>query len=306
MQVENSAGVCTIFNELNSSLLKFTFCLLLSLLCYIGFSQNKEEAISGSYYISSNDPHGGTHFIVMPDQHFVVAYFGGMRKGTWKRHGDTYHFTYHTEPRFVLYARQNPSIVDSIQVRVGLDGNQGFAARFNGSPLDAFTPIFNEDSNCYSYPYIYKQTAALEQLDVYAPDLREYYQGEIHELPDYYSFHIGATYNEFMLKGLPDEYSTEGSFTATFSNGSMIIDNQTNLKKRRNYADLNPEDLQYFEQYTNTEIFPSQLNYGNEFFPYVEEPTDDDMLPFTRIEAVLIASDGVVDGAVLFVSRCEE
>ncbi|WP_194852516.1 hypothetical protein [Nonlabens antarcticus] len=287
--------------------MKFTLCAILLGVAGCLYGQNLVDPISGSYNMGSNDPLGGTHFIVMPDQQFVVAYFGGMRKGTWERYEDTYQFTYHVEPQFVLYGRKNPSIADSIQVRVGLDGNRGFAVRFNGTKTDAFTPIFNEDSNCYSYPYIYKQTAALEQVDVYAPDLREYYEGEIHEIPDYYSFKVGATYNEFVLTGLSREYSTERSFTAQFKEGSMIINGSESIKKSGDYADLNPEDLNYFKQYTTTEIFPPQLEYGNEFFPYNDEPINDDLIPFNRIDAVLVSSDGVVvGGESFFVVRCEE
>lgn len=287
--------------------MKWTLIFLFSLTVTMVFSQDEVASIAGSYRVSGNSPEGGSSIIVMPNNKFVVGYFGGMRRGTWEFKDGNYYFEYQVEPKFVLYGRVNPSIKDSIALRMCVDGVRGYTVRFNGSNDDSFLPIFNEGANCFSYPYIYKQKEPLERLAAYAPDPRTYYEDELRAYPEIYDYIIKEDYNEFILAGLKSEYSEAGSFTAIFKDNSMVIDGGKSIKKGRNYEDLKGEDMTYIENYTQTEILPVSLEYGNEFFPNYEEPSVDELIPFSRIEAILIPSGKVKIGTKsLFVARCED
>lgn len=278
----------------------FSFTSLLS-------SQNDSTEVVGSYYISSGNPEGGTNIIVMPNNTFVVGYFGGMRKGTWKKQDGKYIFTYHVEPQVVLYARNNLSIKDSVSVQIGLDGSKDFALRFNASENTPFTPIFNENPNCFSYPYVHKLDNALNTLDVLIPNKGYDNYGEIIELNKIFGFKITEDYNEFIVAGLSDEYSEPGSFLATYENKSLVLDNSQIIKKRRSYEDLGKEDLHFVKQYTQTEIFPKLLDRGSEFFPYYENPSENELLPFTRIESKMVDGNDVeLVAESLFFASCED
>ena len=112
--------------------MKLFISIVLTIFSLIMNAQN--DSIAGSYYQSSGNPEGGTSFIVSPNNHFVVAYFGGVQKGTWKLlENDTYEFIYHSEPKFVLYGRQNPQLKDSVAISFAVDRSRGIAFRINGN-----------------------------------------------------------------------------------------------------------------------------------------------------------------------------
>lgn len=286
-------------------------CLLFLMTILMFYSQvcNSQQVeaneITGVYSMSGNSPEGGSHIIVMPNNRFVTAYFGGMRKGTWQYKNDTYWFTYHTESKLTLYGRNNPTINDSISIAMNVNGRNDLAIRFNDN--SQFTPIFNEGANCFLYPYVHTLQLALVTLEAFIPDKRRYYEGEIGALSKIARFDINASYNQYILIELPEEYTVEASFTAIFKDNTMQIDNSEVIKKRNAYENINAEDMQYFEQFTNTELLPPVLAYGNEFFPYFENPLETDLIPYTRINFRTIASKGIsIAQTSLFISRCED
>ena len=270
------------------------------------FSQN--DSITGSYYQSSGNPEGGTTTIVLPNNTFVVGYFGGMRKGTWKLiKNDAYKFTYHVEPKFVLYGRHNSKLKDSVAISMSIDGNKGVSVRFNGSSSDAFTPVFNKGANCFDYPYIYKQKEKLNSLEAFAPDYSNYLEGKLGDLPGFYSFKIEEDYNEFILAGLSEEYSEAGSFKATYKNGILSLGADTDLKKSGQYEDLDEETLSFIKSHIEIDILPKLLEYGNEFFPHYENPMATDLIPFTRLESQLNSSKAInIEATSLFIATCED
>jgi len=274
---------------------------------WTGISQSTAE-ITGSYSMSSGSPEGGTSLIVLPDHTFVQVYFGGIQKGTWEVVAEQYTFTYHEEPRLVLYARKNPTIKDSVTVRMAIDEHNGLAFRFNGGTKTAFTPVFNENANCFDYPYIYSHNGTLLQVDALINDSRGYDQGELKQPQDIYNFDMLRDYNEFMVAGLPSAYSKGGSFTATLENNILHINGSKSVRKGQEYKDINKEDLLYIENHVASEILPKLLEYGNEFFPYYESPTEADLIPFTRIKAKISVTKEfeILQDTSLFVARCQK
>lgn len=254
--------------------------------CFAASSFSQNEKILGSYYMNSGNPEGGTTLFVMPHNTFVVAYFGGLCKGNWELKEDAYQFTYHSEPKVVLYERHNPRLKDSISVNMSVDRDGELAVRFNAEENDPFTPVFNKDANCMDYPYIYKQKEVLINLIVHVPDLRYGYEETLQDLSEIYNFKNAEGLNEFILAGLSDEYSEGGTFQATYGNGVLTLNGgQDNLKKSGNYEDIDPEILGFITQHTEMEMFPTRLEYGHEFFPYYEDPKPKHLKPFKRIDS---------------------
>ncbi len=270
------------------------------------FSQN--DTITGSYYQSSGNPEGGTNFIILPNNTFVVAYFGGMRKGTWElKENDSYAFTFHVEPQFVLYGRYNPKFKDSVAVRMSTDSDNYAVVRFNDEKQTRFTPVFNKDANCFSYPYIYSQKEALKTLEAFTIRYSDYGKAEFEGLTDYFSFKIDEDYNEFMLTGLPKSYSEGGSFMATFTDGILAIEGEKPIKKRKAYNEIDEETLGFVKQHTENEMLPKVLSFESEFFPYYDHPTETDLKSFLRIEPQLKSSKGItISEHSLFVVTCED
>ncbi|NRD23674.1 hypothetical protein HNV10_10505 [Winogradskyella litoriviva] len=268
----------------------------------------QNDSITGSYYQSSGNPEGGTTFIVLPNNHFVVAYFGGVQKGTWKLvDNNTYEFKYHSEPKFVLYGRQNPQFKDSVAISFAVDRSRGIAFRINGKKNDSFTPMFNKNANCFSYPYIYKQTEKLTSLDAFSPDYRNFRDGKLDDLPGFYKFEINEDYNDYIIAGLSEEYSQGGIFYATYNDGFLVLDERNKLNKRAEIDDIDKETLDFVYSHTQSEILPDILEYGNEFFPHIEDPTDNDLIPFKRLEFTIESSkDVVVSEKNLFFASCDD
>jgi hypothetical protein len=262
------------------------FLIFLFLGLSIGLSQSESVDIAGSYHKSSKDPHGGSHLIITPNNTFVVTYFGGMRKGTWLENDDGYEFTYHTEPEFVVYARHNPSITDSVIIRAHVDAVNGDAIRINPKASNEFRLIFNEHANCFSYPYIYKHHQAIESLDLYTANGGNYREGAYQDTSEtYYNYAIDLSFNELILTGLPPEYSVSRSFKANYNNGSLSIANAGSLNKTSEYAEINKEELDYINRYIKNDVFPKVLNSNSEFFPRYDDPIESELTPFIRVDS---------------------
>ncbi|QNK77613.1 hypothetical protein H7F37_00535 [Winogradskyella sp. PAMC22761] len=270
------------------------------------YAQN--DQISGSYAQSSGNPEGGSTFIVLPNQTFIVAYFGGARKGTWKLKADgIYEFTYHAEAKFVLYGRFNSELKDSVNVSIGVDSREDLAVRFNKISEEPFTPIFNKNANCFSYPYYYKQKGKLNTLEVSVPRDDYYYEDEPTDSVSIYSFKVEENYNDFILAGLSENYSQAGSFIAKYHDGVLLLDAYTKLRKGKNYEDLSEETLNFAKTYTETEILPQKLEYGNEFFPYYEYPNENELKPFYKIASEVKDLKGITfTENSLFIATCDD
>jgi len=280
--------------------------IIMTLISSSIYAQN--DQISGSYSQSSGNPEGGTTFIILPNQTFIVAYFGGARKGTWKlKADDIYEFTYHTEEKYVLYGRFNSELKNSVSVSIGVDSREGLAVRFNKIKEEPFTPVFNKGANCFSYPYYYKQKKKLNTLEISVPKEERYYQEEPTDSVSIYSFKVEEDYNEFILAGLSEEYSQAGSFIAKYHEGVLSLDERTNLRKGKNYEDLSEETLNFAKSYTETEILPQILEYGNEFFPYYEYPSENDLKPFYKIKSDIKTLKGIkFSENSLFIAKCDD
>ena len=133
------------------------------LLLFIGITQKviaQKSTIIGMYSTSMGSNQQATAAIfVLDNNNFLEAYFGGMRKGTWKIIKDSLvEFKYTDIPAspFTLFGRQNKNIGDS--VRMFFEGFNASPAAFHFGNLKCrmplMTKVFNDDANCISFPNV--------------------------------------------------------------------------------------------------------------------------------------------------------
>lgn len=271
-----------LFTMKRNSILLFFVSLVVSILAT---SLNAQEDISGSYHVRGNSPEGGANYVLFPDNTFVVGYFGGMITGTWQKDGAHVFFKNRAEPKFVLYGRMVPMLKDTVQIRFNVRENQGVAVGLNKTEPVLVKSVFNENANCFSYPYMYKQTAVIQ--DIYAITI-PYKSADKFLITEGFHFKNNEKQNDFIVVNLPSEYTTASSFSAKIENGLLYFGSSSNGVKKRPLDSLSEEDALYLKNYTQNSLVPSTLNYGDEFFPYLEQPTEQDLTPFIRIEATFL------------------
>tara|TARA_R100000935_G_scaffold8302_2_gene17325 strand:+ start:7874 stop:8527 length:654 start_codon:yes stop_codon:yes gene_type:complete len=183
------------------------------------------QEVSGVYYVRGNSPEGGTNYVLFPDNTFVVGYFGGMITGTWKKDGDLISFKNRVEPKFVLYGRTSTIVKDTVNVRFNVRENQGVAVGFTKQEPTYLKYVFNKNANCFSYPYIHKQTEKV--TNIYVATI-PYNSASKTSASAVFHFQNPENFNEFILINLPDEYTEDINFSARIENDLLYFD--TNVK----------------------------------------------------------------------------
>ncbi len=277
-----------------------TFYLLFFMITTTFYAQD----VTGVYHVKGNSPEGGTNYVLFPDNTFVVGYFGGMITGTWKKEGNSISFKNRVEPKFVLYGRTIPNAKDTIQIRFNVQESQGVAVGFTNEEQLLLQHIFNENPYCFNYPYIHKQTKNL--TDLYITNIPYNSASEVN-VANVFNFENLERYNEFILINLQDEYTSDINFSARIENELLYFDTNLIGSTKLPLESLSEEDAFYLKAYAQNSILPAKLNYGNEFFPYVEQPTAQQTTAFTRIEATILNSVKIeLLKKSLFYTSCED
>ncbi|MDY7395640.1 hypothetical protein UMM65_10335 [Aureibaculum sp. 2210JD6-5] len=258
------------------------------------------EDIVGSYRLPSNDPQGGQSVIIFENNTFATFYFGGALKGKWEIVGNEVKFKTEANPKFYLYGRKLAALKDSTQLNFSCEENSTFV-NLNSKANDIFQPLFNDAANCFSHPYTYKSTTQLRNVAFAKSD---YGYGD---LLDVYSFKIPEQYNDFIVIGLREEYTTETEFSASYKNGNLYFGGDKPASKKPDSVKETEENLAYLNEFMNKELLSEILNYGDEFFPYYDNPTKGQLTPFTRINPINKKKSEVKKGDTnLFTAKCEE
>ncbi|WP_026449831.1 hypothetical protein [Aequorivita capsosiphonis] len=182
------------------------------------FAQSvSEEDVVGVYREKSNDPVGGSTLIFLPDCTFVIAYFGGVQKGTWERKGEMVLLNVSTEPQFALYGRKLNSLGNKTKIDFSMDADNGAMVGLDSNKKTTLNPVFNRDANCFSHPYVFTQEEKLIQLHA-AQASREWEGSNSEEKPytQVYHFNIFGAYNDLILINLPPEYTTKSTGQAMY------------------------------------------------------------------------------------------
>jgi len=220
---------------------RFSKLFIFQLLCILTISLNAQE-ISGVYHVKGNSPEGGTNYVLFPDNTFVVGYFGGIITGIWKKEGDLIFFENRVAPKFVLYGRKSSILKDTVNVRYNVRENQSVAVGFTKQESIQMKYVFNESANCFSYPYIHRQTEKI--TDFYVANVPNNSSSEI-LVSSAFHFENLENYNEFILINLPDEYTTAINFSARIEKDLLYFDSNANGITKRPLDSLSEEDSFY-------------------------------------------------------------
>ncbi len=272
------------------------------------FAQKSTEEVVGIYKEKSNDPVGGATIIFSPDNTYFIFHFGGVQKGTWRLKNQTLTMKRSNEPKFALYGRNLNNIDFGARLSFSTEARNGVAVRLSSSSKNNFTPVFNENANCFSPPYIYSQKEKLDEFyaakTIGFPSNSD--SGEKLNAAVYY-FNITEAYNDFILINLPSQYTEAWSSKARYKDGMLYLKSGGEGLERRPLETLSEEDAAFIAHYSNKSLLPNELESGGEFFPYVENPTQEELKNYTRIETSEILRDSIViEENSFFTATCEE
>ncbi len=289
------------------------FLSLMYLLCLMTgtvISQNlKNTDVIGVFSQKINNPEGGETLIILPDNIYILIYFGGFQKGKWRLTGNTLLLERETEPIFALYARYIESLGNKIKLDFSVESNNQAAINFNPKIGDKFKPIFNVDANCLDYPYSIFQVTPLQHLQAAQIFNAEYQITSIPEIKAaVYEFKNLENYNDFILVNLPYEYTTPVIIETTYRNNTLYFEHGFVEMSKKSLESIDILELDELKKIASQDILPKILAYGNEFFPHMENPTEEDLTTFRRLEPFRISADKNIslEKEPLFTATCRQ
>jgi len=270
------------------------------LISFITMAQNPTtKDIVGTYKLPNSNPEGGQSVIIFENNTFATFYFGGALKGTWKIIDSQVQFKTESNPKFYVYGRKLKVLKDSTQLDFSCETNS--LVNLNPKTSDTMQPLFNEGANCFDYPYIHKTTSHLSHLTFAKQEYRSV------DSFDIYKFEIDKKYNDIIVIGLPDEYTTESEFSALYKEGNLYFNENKPASKKPASIQENKEDKAYIARFMNKELIPETLMYGNEFFPNYDNPTEEQLSTFTRITPIKKEKGKIILGKNnLFTATCKD
>lgn len=287
--------------------MKKLFLIICLVLSGSVFSQAvSEEDIVGVYNIKSNDPMGGSTMVFMPDDTYVISYFGGIQKGTWELNGQNVFLSVSTEPQFVLYGRTLSSLDNKTQVNFQMDPYNGTLVGLDSNKKTSLKSVFNQNGNCFKYPFIFTQEKELIQLHA-AQVSSKIADSDSQGMPyaKVYHFNIFGAYNDLVLINLSPEYTTESKAQVIYKDGKLYMGPDDKGLTKRPLESLSDEDSAFIKQFSNKSLFSNKLQHGDEFFPYTENPSREEFKPYNRIDVLEASRQGVdVQDGSFFTATC--
>ncbi|KAF5305967.1 hypothetical protein FQR65_LT18641 [Abscondita terminalis] len=112
---------------------------------------------------------GGTSFIIKKDNTFLVVAMGTLIKGIWGIDKNIITLTpKNPDAPFYLYARKNPDIKGGM--RLMISGNDSDNNIYVGTFPNKMKRLFNEEANCFDYPYVHSIERTSRNSDFYRSD----------------------------------------------------------------------------------------------------------------------------------------
>ncbi len=256
-----------------------------------------KQDIVGLYRLPNANPESGQTVIIFENNTFATFFFGGALKGTWKMVSNQINFKTDANPKFYLYGRNLSALKDSTQLNFSCEENA--LVNLNTKTSNTFQPLFNKDANCFNYPYIHKTNTPLGYLAVAKQE------HSANDSFDIYNYEIDEKYNDLMVIGLSDQYTTAIEFSAIYKAGNLYFGSDKAASKKPLSMEDSVEDKAYMDHFMATALIPEILIYGNEFFPNYDNPTPAELAPFTRIEPIKKEKGKVTIGKDnLFTATC--
>jgi len=323
--------------------MKKYFFFLICIILYTNISAQMitKDTIVGFYHQPSGSPEGGTELIVYPNNRFVAVFFGGMINGKWKLKGNTVSFIPDYEPDyFILYGRKTMKLKEGIRVIFENfeEGNSKFV-NFGFSPENPvlnMQQVFNDDSNCFNYPYIYKDTRAIQ---IFRFATKQNYWDEASDY-NVYTFDNSAKYNDFAVIYNPKSEEKK-PFNATYIKGGLLFNSTDKVSAKKDLSKLDEEENSYFEKLATLKIIDEVRYYNKDYFsvdtsadlkidyyqydkindlyfsPNLEkakdsmdfdysEPRNSELLPYKRITELNILKQVIkINSTPLFIAKCD-
>ncbi|RFN58199.1 hypothetical protein [Marixanthomonas ophiurae] len=266
-----------------------------------------EEDIIGVYHLKSNDPMGGNTLVFSSNHTYAIAYFGGIQKGTWELKNGKLKVTKTVEPQFALYGRKITALDNKTQVKISTRSENRLLVGFNAKNPTFLKRLFNPNSNCYITPYVINQKGPIHQFNL----------ALLEEFPGYrskgtenqarvFQFKNPKSYNDLIVVNLPSEYTTESNIPITFKDGLLYAGSFSEGMKKKPLQSLNEEDTMYIKKYSSESLLPQKLQYGDEFFPYSENPTPEELKPYKRIAILKNSKERItIEQGSIFTASCE-
>lgn len=172
------------------------------------FTSNRDQLkidndIIGQYSLSfgSHNPEGGVDLFLTEQNIYAIGSFGEIQMGKWKVVKERYLHLIPDKPErpFYVYGRYNPMIGDSTMIYFnGNDFSYRTFIHLGGmnDSIPILTPIFNEDRNCTTSPYVMKTNEKFNKLS-FAYNNIDSNNGE--QEIGIYSFENNNSFNEFII-----------------------------------------------------------------------------------------------------------
>ncbi len=240
--------------------------LTLIIIFMFTISNAQNETIIGIYHIKGSSPEGGSDIFVFEDGSYALTYFGGIQTGTWMSvRNDYYRFIPNKNQKGCkVYGRYNKSLQDTIQVFFNGFENGNAAIHFNTSGIlpsqeIAFTPVFNSDANCFSYPYVYTYNKNINAVSLqYGTNTK-----------DIISFLNDGNFNHFVINFYEEEDDTQ-SFQVAIKNNKMYF-SENEFSIRTPLGKVSNEDLDYIKTLiVQQRIIPEHIYYNPSYNRFSE------------------------------------
>ncbi|MCB0485266.1 MAG: hypothetical protein KDC47_03620 [Flavobacteriaceae bacterium] len=246
--------------------MKYIFSFLFSFV-FSGFifSQMVDTSkIVGIYYFPSGNPEGGSSLIVLPDHTFVQTYFGGMIHGTWKVEANNISFKPYVESDpFVVYVRKTDTLTNT---KISFEGFENGMPSYVNFKLNKVVStkmkrVFNEDANCFSYPYEYEVKGIIEEIHLAVP-LGHWHNNQFNKV----TFAVDD-YNDIVIINNPVK-SDVTQFVAQIQANGLQFNGK--LVARKELQDIGEEDIIFIKAFVMKKPFEDTI-YKNEEHFFVDQ-----------------------------------
>ncbi|NDV79400.1 hypothetical protein D0T57_10495 [Dysgonomonas sp. 511] len=238
----------------------------------------------------SGDPHGFVNLLVSPEHTYGIVFFGGAVVGTWKEldeylilEPDT---TYNDD--FYMYALYN-DVQKNISIQFDGFGDEDALYSFDDDAV--MHPVFNENPNCFNYPYTKSvKKGAYKEIHLAIKADKSYGQKDASIEALVYTFALDAGYNDFKI--VLNELKQEKMYPMLgVSKGNKLIIEHKAFAKRSSWDEISDDDKHGIRMLTSHIGKPIE---GRPFGEMVDEmwiETFYPVVPYIRKEYKMVRSD---------------
>jgi len=232
-------------------------------------AQNNTD-ITGIYTLGSS-PEGSSLLWVLENGKYAITYFGGVQVGSWKKKDNAFEFKPAVrENKFELYGRKSKHL--KVKSRIffsGFEDTDVFVGFTNKEEPLKMKRVFNEDANCFGFPYVH----TLDEI----PGIISFMYEDNGKESVVYTFEIPLGYNDFaVLNYVRSAQSEEMSFTAVYKDNSLqILNGYANEDEAYGKHPLpeEGEDIDFLMEITSKDMTsPETIYYNPSYMNFEDEP----------------------------------